>query len=236
MDQIYGVNLVDIIVIMILFINGLGGYKRGFIITVFRLTTLIITVLLTYKLYPAISAFIRNSTGLYETLKNSISGSINLDGVTNQLLASQGTEHINTLQLPNFIKDSLIENNNYEIYDILKVDNLKDYIAGYLANICINVIAAIGVFILIFIVLKIVESVLDMITRLPILKSINRMFGLGLGLCIGCIMIWVLCTCVTFFYANPKFDNISQLIETSKIAKRFYYNNFILDTIVNLFV
>jgi len=236
MEQVYGVNLADIIVILILFINGFGGYRRGFIITVFRLTTLIITVLLTYKLYPAISTFIRNSTGLYEMLKNSISGSMNLEGVTNQLLASQGTEHIKALQLPNFIKDSLVENNNYEIYNILQVDNLKDYIAGYLANICINVVSAIGVFILTFIFLKVLESVLDIITRLPILKSINRMFGLGLGLCIGGIMVWVLCTFVTFFYLNPEFDHISQLIETSKIAKMFYYNNVILDTIVNIFV
>jgi len=236
MEQIYGVNLADIIVILILIINGFGAYRRGFIITVFRLTSLILTILLTYKFYPAISTFIRNSTGLYETLKNNISNSINMDAITDQLLASQGTEHIKALQLPDFIKDSLVENNNYEIYNILQVDNLKEYISGYLANICINVISAIGVFLLIFIILKTVESILDVITRLPVLKSINRMFGLVLGLCIGCIMIWVLCTCITFFYANPQFENITQIIETSKIAKVFYYNNIILDTIVNLFV
>lgn len=236
MEQIYGVNLADIIVILILIINGFGAYRRGFIITVFRLTSLILTILLTYKFYPTISAFIRNSTGLYETLKNSIGNSINIDAITNQLLASQGTEHIKALQLPNFIKDSLVENNNYEIYNILQVDNLKEYISGYLANICINVISAIGVFILIFIILKVLASVLDIITRLPVLKSINRMFGLALGLCIGCIMVWVLCACITFFYANPQFENITQIIETSKIAKVFYYNNIILDTIVNLFV
>lgn len=236
MELIYGVNLADIIVILILIINGFGAYRRGFIITVFRLTSLILTILLTYKLYPAISAFIRNSTGLYETLKNNISNSVNMDAITNQLLASQGTEHIKALQLPGFIKDSLVENNNYEIYNILQVDNLKEYISGYLANICINVISAIGVFLLIFIILKTLESVLDIITRLPVLKSINRMLGLVIGLCIGCIMVWVLCTCITFFYANPQFENITQIIETSKIAKVFYYNNIILDTIVNLFV
>ena len=53
-------NLFDLIVLLIFIISGWIAYKEVFILSLFKLVSRIVSIFLSYKLYPVVSAFLRN--------------------------------------------------------------------------------------------------------------------------------------------------------------------------------
>ncbi|WP_058486676.1 CvpA family protein [Defluviitalea phaphyphila] len=229
-------NAADIIIILILIINGFIAYKRGFVLSFFKLISSILSIFLAYRIYPVVSSFLRNSTPLFENIKNKIGLTLTIENADNMGTLSGQIETINNLNLPKFLKSALIENNNTEVYKILNVDNLKDYIAGYIANICINIISMILVLIIVTIGLKIIINILDILAKLPIINSVNRLFGFIFGLIMGVLHIWVIFVILFMFHSNPFFNQVFLLISESVIAKFLYEYNLLLKWLLKLFL
>lgn len=229
-------NIFDIIVVIVLVISAWIAYKRGFILSLFKLVSSIITIFLSYRLYPIVSAFLRNFTPLYENIKNKIAPSILSQSTaqTNTLVGQSA--FINDLKVPGFLKSALIENNNPEVYKILNVDGLKEYIAGYIANICINIIALILVFLVVTIGLRIIIGILDVISKLPVVNSFNNLLGFIFGLISGLLNIWFLFIILFVFQTNPLFEKAFILLEESLIAGILYEYNFLLKWILGIFI
>lgn len=228
------VNWLDIIVIGILVVNGFIAYQRGFIITVYRLTYLIIGGLLTKAFYPIISNFVRFETGIYQRLVLSIKEGLKLDVLNNISEIGSQISDITKLGLPSFLQQAIIENNNPEVYKLLNVDKFGDYIAGYLANISINIISMIVAFVIISIGLKFIVKIFDLIAKLPVLNSINKLGGLAVGLLLGIVMIWIGGCIITLFYTSASFESVVEALENSVIAKYLYDNNFIAQQILQV--
>lgn len=228
-------NWTDWTVIIILIISILTAYKVGFIKTCFDFFSTIISLVMAYKLYPIMSKFLRDS-GWFDTLKLSIGTTMNIEEKTKELTLSAQNSLINNLELPNFLKSALIENNNTEVYNILNVSQIEDYISGYIANICINIISIILVFLVVFMIVKLIAGFLDLASKLPIINSINKIAGSILGLAKGVLIIWILCMVITFFYSNPALHPVLLAIQESSIAKIFYNNNWLIFMVTQIFV
>lgn len=227
-------NWVDIVVILILAICIVGSYKLGFVKAFINFFSTIISLILSYKLYPLSAKFIRDSAW-YESMKKSIAATLKLQDKANDLTLSAQTSLINSLNLPDFIKSSLIENNNAEVYNVLDVSHIEEYISGYIANICVNIVALIATFVLVSVLLAVITMLLDLASKLPGLKTINKTAGGLLGIAKGVLVIWILCIIVTFFYAKPSFQPLFLAINHSTIAKAFYENNWIMFMVTKIF-
>lgn len=229
-------NVADAIILIFFLVNGWIAYRRGFVLSFFKLLSFVISIFLSYNIYPVVSTFLRNNTPLFEKIKNQVTPTILIpEGVQTNTLEGQ-TNFINELGIPKLLKDALIENNNSEIYDILKVDGLKDYIAGYIANICINIISMIVVLLVVSIGLKIIIGILDIISKLPIINSVNHLFGLLFGFVSGLLQIWIFFTILFIFQANPSFEKIFVFLGESSIARYLYEYNLLLNWVVGLFL
>jgi uncharacterized membrane protein required for colicin V production len=187
-----------------------------------------------YNIYPILAKYIRASSW-YTGFKKSIAVTLNIGGKANDLTLSAQTAFINSLNLPKFIKSSLIENNNSEVYNVLGISRIEDYISGYIANMCVNIIALIATFIVVSILIAAIAFFLDIAAKLPGLKSINEAAGAVLGVVKGVLIIWILCIIATFFYAKPNFQPLFLAIENSVIAKAFYENNWIMFMVTKIF-
>lgn len=225
----YNLNWLDLVVIGIIGYNAFMAYKRGFIITIFRFTYLILAILLTKLFYPIVNSLLRNSTSLYDSILSSINKGLNLESLNLASSINDQIQNINSLELPGFIKSNLLENNNYEIYKLLGAEDFGDYIGAYLANISINIISMIIVFICVAILLKVAINVFDLIAKLPILNSINKIFGLVVGLAVGFIIVWIGCFIITLFYTSSSVQSIVSALESSTIAIWFYQNNLLAE-------
>ncbi len=228
-------NWTDIVVLIILVLSTINAYNIGFIKAFVNFFSTIISLIMAYTLYPIVSKILIKSSW-FEVIKTTISQNINIQEKTQELTLNAQTTIINNLELPDFLKSMLVQNNNIEIYKLFNVTQLQDYIATYIATICINIIAMIGTFILVLIILKVLAISLDLISKLPIINSINKSIGAILGLVQGVIIIWILCSIATFFYSNPNLQPILLSIQQSAIASIFYNNNLINLMITKIFV
>src|SRR5699024_7351577 len=98
-----------------------------------------------------------------------------------QLPSAQRTA-IERMDLPQTLKDILLENNNNEIYQMLGVQEFTEYVSAYLADILINVLVTVFLFIVSFILIHFLIKWLDLVARLPIISGLNHIAGAVVGL------------------------------------------------------
>ena len=79
----------DIIVLAIIFICGIISFQRGFIRTLFHFVSMIISIGLTMYIYPYFSEFLMKSTGLHNSIKNSVISLLNLEGISESVISPQ---------------------------------------------------------------------------------------------------------------------------------------------------
>lgn len=225
----------DIVVIGIIGFNAFISYQRGLIKTLFKFVSLIISVMVTMYVYPYVSQFLIHNTGVYGSIKDWIIGLLKLEGAA-QTAQTTGDQmnFINGLQIPEAFKHILVTNNNNEIYNLLDVNNIGDYIGGMIATLIINIIAFLGVFIIVSILMKVVISLADLVSKLPVLNQINKLGGLAIGAIIGVIVVWFLGLVLSMLSANPNVAKVYETLEVSKVASFFYDNNLLMKVVTNI--
>lgn len=224
-------NALDIGIILIFIIFGWISYKRGFIMSCLSFLPMVTALIITYIIYPVVSKFLR-TTPIYFSLKEKIAKSFQLGaGETTQTRA----EFINSIQLPDFLKSSLIENDNSVVHNFLNADKIQDYVSSYIANVCINVVSMVILFIVLYVCTKLLLKTLNIVFQLPVLSFFNKFAGLIVGLVQSLFIIWIVGIGLTFFYHNAEFQSVFNMISDSKIARVFYENNMLLAMILKVF-
>lgn len=134
---------------------------------------------------------------------------------------------IENLNLPQSVKEMLLENNNSEFYHLLGVDRFAEYVSTYLADILINAVSSIILFAAVYILIHLVVRWLDIIARLPILYGLNHLAGAVLGLVQGLLLLWIGCFLVGIFAATPLGMALEEQINASAWLRFLHQYNLI---------
>lgn len=236
MVQNFIINWLDWCVLGIIAISGFVAYRRGLIMTIYRFTYLILNIILTKMFYPTVSEMIIAHTNFNTYLSHKIGEALNIQALSENLSIGDKITHINGLKLPESFKMALLENNNYEAYDMLGVNGFGDYIATYLANLTINIVSIILVFIALGLALKFVVHIFDIIAKLPILNSLNKLTGLCLGLVMGLLMVWLMGVGIGLFYTIDSLKPLVEVLEDSGIALWLYQHNLLQDIFLSIII
>ncbi len=227
-------QIIDGIVILILLLSVAAGIKRGLLLTVFKICSFAISLFLSFKFYPYVGKFLREKAGIYEKLNAAISTKLSLgDAIQNETLKVQN-DFINNLGMPDIISKSLVQNNNPEIYKILNVNGIEQYISGYIANICINILSLLLVFMVVGIMMSIVVKTLDIISMLPVVSSLNKVGGALVGFAQGTLIIWFVFMIMTFFITSLFSQELFEGIQKTTIALKFYNTNLLMEFIMKV--
>ncbi len=227
-------NIIDIVIIGFIGVFALTGYFRGLINTLFNMISFVLSVALTYFLFPYVSRFIMLRTGLYQKITDKINVKFNLD----TLIKSSSTKNeqldvIQSLGVPKGTKEMLINNNNADVLKLMDAGSFKEYISKSLATLAINVIAFIVLFILISIILTILAKVLNLITEVSNLNQANRIAGAGLGAIMGLLFVFIGLAVITYILATKNQANLLVQIDQSLLGRLLYNNNPIIDFLSN---
>ena len=225
-------NWLLIVVLAILVVNCLIGMKVGFIKTVFSLCSMIIAVILTIWLSPYVNNFMRGNEKIYDGISSKVEKMLPFSAEE----AATGDQNslIEGLALPQSIKNSLIENNKVDVYKELAISSFKDYVSNYLTGVIINAMAFIITFVIILIILWVISISLDIISKLPLLKQINKTAGLLAGLVHGLVLVWIFFILLTVFGSTELGQKAMQTIGESQILSFIYNNNYLLKFITNI--
>lgn len=222
------------VVLFFLLVTG-NGFRKGLLKSVLFFGSTILSLMLTAVCYQFVGKALNEYTGLGQQIEQAIEKSLDLQ-VKEQIEGKRAeqAEKIEQFNLPQGIKDALIENNNNDIYEALGVSSFYGYIATYLSKMIINGIAYFITFVVVGILLRLLFQVLDFITEIPVLKEVNHIGGLLLGAIEGLIGIWIFFLVVTFVGTTPFGMAMYQYINDSIILTYLYDNNIILHVITNM--
>jgi uncharacterized membrane protein required for colicin V production len=206
--------------------------KKGLVLTVFRFVSFFASIALARYLYPYVSRFIRG-TPVYGMLKNLVTDTM---GIGNFVKANAPSVEagLDSFPIPDILKDMLVSNNTPDIYNLLHVETIEDYIAGFFANIIINVVSIVLVFALAWVILSLIGHMLDLISRLPLLSTVNRMGGLAVGLLMGVCVAWAGLMLIGLLFATPAYPEVFAYMQGSFAAKWFFDSGFVMDLLTGL--
>ena len=138
---------------------------------------------------------------------------------------------IEEMELPEQLKDALLENNNSEVYEALGVSSFTHYVSRYLANSLINIISFFLLFAALFGGLRVLSVSLNVVSRLPIISGLNRLAGAVLGGAEGIFFVWIAALLITLFSATAIGELFLNQIE-SNIWLTWLYDHNMLGSIL----
>lgn len=226
-------NSLDIFIFVSFAVILFISWHRGLLLSLYNLCSFIIAVVLANFIYPKIGGFLRGNNQIYTRLTDFVADSMGLEEVLDSSAKAVQNQLIESLGMPGKITDTLIENNNPEIYKIFNVSAVEEYVVGIIVNILINVIAMAAVFLIVSLILALISRSLNVVSKLPVIKSFNKIGGLLLGCFLSTVFIW-LAFVVMFLFFPKNFREISSLINTSVLAKYFFENNIFMEMILSI--
>jgi uncharacterized membrane protein required for colicin V production len=225
-------NWSDWLVIGLILGFAIIGMVKGFILSIFRLVSFFVSIVISIKFYPVVAAFLKQ-TALYTGLKASILKNLLLQQqaapkVDSQVKKAAAQTVIEGLQLPGFLKD-VLEKQFPDPSKLINLNDMMDKLSGMLAGVVVDVISLVVLYILIRIALAFVRVILNGIAKLPVFKQMDKVGGFSLGAVEGLLTVYILCAVVMLFHTAPQFKGIFEAIDSSLVAKFFYENNFIVN-------
>lgn len=144
--------VIDLIVVGIIALFTFLGYKQGLVKAAIKILAFFIAIAVAFALYKPVSKFVINKTSIDDNIKNGIIEKIGLE------------EHEKVEIQDSFTSKMLGE-----------VNNTVEEVANTFTMKLIEVGVLLIVFVLIKIALKFISALTDLITKLPILKQINKL-------------------------------------------------------------
>ena len=212
--------VIDVILILIMVLSILIGYKRGLIKVAINFLAIIVSIIIALILYRPVANFVISNTEADENISNSIYEKIK--DVDFENISDEEKEKNEILKFSeNYIKTGLEKSK----------DNVGRYVADSISITIIEGLSFIGLLIVIriaFIALRIVSNFIE---NIPIIKQFNKSGGIIYGIIEGFFIINLILAAL--YILNPMISNgeIEKNIEKSKITKIVYENNIIVSTV-----
>ena len=199
--------IMDFIVILIIAIPAIMGYRKGFIYACIGFLPVLVSFFGAKMISPVCSKFLRK-TALFDFFKKNVYEGLNLGSLLGEKAEQSQTALIDQMNMPDFLKSALLENNNSVIHSLFQTEKLQDYIASYFANICLNVISVVLAAVTLYIIMKLFLGALNIVSKLPVISTVNRMCGLAIGGAKGILIVWFVGILLENLYYNEVFQHI----------------------------
>lgn len=207
--------LMDLIIIAILVLSIIMGYKKGLINVVFNIFAFFIALIATIILYRPVANIIINNTEIDEKIKSAI--------INNTTEEKQSEESSSNTGMQKYIEDA-IKNT---------ADEAKSQVIETVANTvsirAVEILTSIILFIVIRAVLIVLKVFTQAIANLPLIKQFNELGGVVYGIAKGLIIVYIILTIMYFVVSINGKGNISEAINNSYITKILYNNNIIVN-------
>jgi len=235
-------NYVLIVVLAILAIGAIIGWKKGFVDMLFGAVSMTIALILAVLIGPKLGAFIQENTGLVDTLSVKVGQTLNLEDLAIEV--PEPDAFVENLNLPAVIKEKITSAEFEEKLNLDKMaedasKKMAEVVATFLAKTIITALCFVIVFVVALILLFVLNKILDLVAKLPLLKQANQLAGLALGTVQAILIIWLFFAIVTVISGTEFGQSIFGYINSSKLLSFLYTNNipmnYITKTVANLF-
>lgn len=209
--------IVDVILILALALSVFIGYKKGFVKVAVKLATFLLAIVLSFLLQSSVAKFIGEEIGLKNTI--SITVQSKLTSLTENKEEGLKTD-IKMLEKTVDEINSAAEDKKAEIIKTWS-DNI--------ANFVLKGISFIVIFLTVSILMGIIGLILNSVVKLPVLKTLNGLFGGVTEFVLMLFRVMILLTIIYFVSPLEIAEPIIKYINSSCITKLLYENNIIIN-------
>ncbi len=210
------------------------GWARGFFKVLLSVAGLIVSIMLALYVAPRVSGYVQEHTDCDEKIASYISEELGFADKMEETTKAQEIEVIGNLSIPETLKSNILDNNNSEMYSALEAAGVYEYITKSIAVVIINTV----VFLILVIVARVFFSTLGKVaeglTKLPIVRSLDKIGGGFLGVIQGLILIWIFFLLLSVTSTSAISHEMIASIRQISLFKLLYDNNLILDIVGDL--
>lgn len=220
--------IVDLVIVLIIGLCIFTGYKKGLAKCLLKLVTTIIALFIAVALFRPFTDFVVKNTIIDENIQ------LSLEKVMNNGIEERKDENDTNLVkedsgVPKPIAEYL--NNNFKNSVNQTREDAVISVARGAALLIVNIACFILIYIIVKIVLKILSILIDIVSKLPVIRQFNEVGGLIYGLIQGVFIILLVMTAVAIFTPLTGAYEVANIINQSHVGAFFYNNNIILNII-----
>ena len=224
-------------VITILFLAAacVRGYRRGLIKELVSLVCVFLSMAIVWLINTYVNEFILENTSIYEKVQESCREFVGEEYSTWTGSGESQTEFINEMNLPELLRNGLVQNNNSDSYQYLAVTTFSDYIAQYLARMAVNGISFLISLLMSTIMVRSITWMLNLVTRLPVLHGMNKVAGALLGAVKFLIVIWIIFLALTIVCNTKVGEAALRIIKKDCILSFIYDRDILIRIFMSIF-
>lgn len=213
--------IVDLILIAVLAMFVIIGYKKGLTGSLLKLISFAVAVVLAFLLYKPVASAIIKNTNIDETMKTSIISTFNKEENKEELKENEKSG----------IESSIIKDISKEIENATNEakNTIIEKSASDITTTIINIGSAIVVYLAARLILVIINFFIKGVTQLPLIKQVDKVGGIAYGLLEGAVIIYVILGIISFINIMWPTNMVAQAINKSTIGSILYENNIILN-------
>ena len=231
-------NVLLVVIVAFFGINALAGMKRGLIKTVFSMFSVIVALLATAFLSPVLTQWLQGNENVMEYFVEKADAVLPFGEVESMLnLEKKEAEQkrfLDSLPLPESIREQLAQNNSRDFYKTLGVDTFRAYLCNYIACMIISALSFVATFVAMLILLKVLCFSLDLISKLPVLNQVNHLLGMAAGLAYALLLVWVGGVILTALGSTEAGSSLMKQVNDSAFLSFLYNNNPLMGKVADL--
>ena len=209
--------VVDLIIIIGIILFMFFGYKKGLTGSLIKLLSFAIAVVVALMFYKPLAKAIIDNTVIDDNIHSAIVETLN----KNETVQSEENKKENTNLIQN-IEDNIKK----------QADQAKNEIIEQTANEATQTVVYAGSLLVLFvgarIALMIVSIFVKQVTKLPIIKQVDKTGGIIYGLVEGIVIVYVVLAVISLLSVVISNNVVATAVEDSYIGSLLYNNNIIL--------
>lgn len=212
------------------------GFRKGFVKEIVSVFFMLISFLLVWAVNPYVNTFVKEYTPVYDTIQEKCQTLVSEQiGNKKTLDKEEQNQVMESLDLPDLLKNALVENNTAETYRYLAVSTFTEYISDSLAVMAVNGISFLISFILSAAVIRLLGFILNVLTKLPVIHGINKIAGAAVGGIKCVIFIWIVFLVLTLLCDTAPGQQGMALIQQDTFLNFLYSQNVFVKVFMSVF-
>ncbi len=143
-------------------------------------------------------------------------------------------EVLKSLNIPDFAKTALIENNNDAVKEQIGAERFYEYVSAYAAKSVVNAVAYVLTWVITLIVIWLLFFIIITVAKLPVIRSVDKFGGMAVGFAFGVLLVWVLLACATLMGGEGFMEFVNAQVEDSAFLTALNSHNPFVGLVLKL--
>jgi uncharacterized membrane protein required for colicin V production len=230
-------NIVDYAILAIIALSILWGFYRGFIQSVLSMGAVILALVGSFLIYPQVANMIQSNQDIARSLIHYTDASSRL-GDLELSVAQVGTISSSTIgnimqniKLPTPINTILQYNLEHQVFSKAGISTVAEYVNQTIVAVSINILSFFLCFLVLYLVMSILINMLRAVFHFPLLKQLDWLAGGAFGALRGVVFCYAVFALVPLLMTVVPFEQFSELMDQSTLAKVFNNGDLIMSII-----